>query len=126
MSLRFSPDGRAIAWVADDTGALEVYVAPRDRPGSKLRVSTSGGSWPTFSYDGRELFYLSQDGRLMAVGIHTTPTVTAGKSEALFRTGGRGWRSFDVAANGRFLAIVKQVMANEQPLNLVLNWAPPL
>lgn len=111
--------------MADDTGALEVYLAPRDSPGSKLRVSTSGGSWPMFSHDGRELFYLSQDGRLMTVAIRTTPTVTAGRAEALFRTGGRGWRYFDVAANGRFLAVVKQIMANEQPLSLVLNWAPP-
>ena len=78
-----------MAWVADDTGALEIYLAPRDSPGSKLRVSTSGGSWPTFSHDGRELFYLSQDGRLMTIAIRTTPTVTAGKPAALFRTGGR-------------------------------------
>jgi eukaryotic-like serine/threonine-protein kinase len=125
MNLRFSPDGRAIAWVADDTGAFEVYVAPRDQPGSKRRVSTSGGSWPRFSHDGRELFYLSPDGRLMVVTLQATPTLTVGTPEALFRTGGRGWRHFDVAADGRFLAIVKQVVAQEQPLNVVLNWAPP-
>jgi Tol biopolymer transport system component len=122
LHLRFSPDGRAIAWVADDTGAQEIYVTSRTMRTSRIRVSTGGGLWPRWSHDGRELFYLARDGRVMAVPIQTTPTLAAGQPAALFMPRGRGWRHFDVAADGRFLAIVTHIASNEQPLNVVINW----
>ena len=120
--LRFSPDGRAMAWTSDETGTREIYVASPSVSAAKVRVSHNGGGVPRWGRDTRELFYLATDGRMMAVPVQTNPTLTVGKPTALFTASGRGWRNFDVSASGRFLAIVRHVAANAQPLNVVLNW----
>ena len=58
----------------------------------------------------------------MVVPVHTSPKPTAGTPVALFTATGRGWRTFEATADGRFLAIVRDIAANAQPLNVVLNW----
>ena len=125
---RFSPDGRAIAFVSDESGRLEVYVAPFPSTGGKTLVSTGiaggdlmgGARW---SHDGRELFYVSADRRLMAVPVRTTPMIEVGSPSPLFALQGRAWSDFAVTADGkRFLAVVPQAFAGEQPLTVILNW----
>jgi serine/threonine protein kinase/Tol biopolymer transport system component len=125
---RFSPDGRAMAFVSDESGRLEVYVAPFPSTGGKTLVSTGitfgdltgGARW---SHDGRELFYVSTDRRLMAVPIRTTPMLEVGTPVPLFTLQGRAWSDFAVTADGkRFLAVVPQAFAGEQPLTVILNW----
>jgi Tol biopolymer transport system component len=69
-SSRLSPDGRWIAYVSDESGALEVYVQPLGKAG-KRRVSGSGGVGPRWRGDGRELFFIDASNRLMAAAVGT-------------------------------------------------------
>jgi hypothetical protein len=123
--VRFSPDGRLVSMLSGESGRFEVYVAATSSPNTKTRVSTGGATSPRWSADGRELFYLSADGRLWAAAVHAAPSLDVGSPVPLFSTIAKWpWRDFDVAPDGkRFLAIVPQLMANEQPLTVVRNWA---
>jgi Tol biopolymer transport system component len=126
---RWSPDGRAMAFSSDESGRLEVYVAPFPPTGGKVPVSSGvarggdslgGARW---SHDGRELYYVSAEGRLMAVPVRTTPMLEVGTPVPLFTLQGRAWSDFAVTADGkRFLAVVPQGFAGEQPLTVILNW----
>ena len=123
--LRFSPpNGRFVTFTSDESGRAEVYVAPWPVLSARRRVSSGGGSAAQWSRDGRELYYASADGYLMAVPIYTQPSLEIGAPLRLFPMQGKWfWRDFDVSPDGKkFLAIVPQVMANEQPLTAVLNW----
>jgi Tol biopolymer transport system component/DNA-binding winged helix-turn-helix (wHTH) protein len=123
--LRFSPpDGRFVTFTSDESGRAEVYVAPWPVLSARTRVSSGGGSAAQWSRDGRELYYASADGYLMAVPIHAQPSLEIGVPFRLFPMQGKWfWRDFDLSPDGKkFLAIVPQVMANEQPLTAVLNW----
>jgi eukaryotic-like serine/threonine-protein kinase len=66
FSPRFSPDGRWIAYESVESGKFEVYVAPFPGPGAKRLVSVSGGEAPRWRADGKELFYIAPDSRLVA------------------------------------------------------------
>ena len=66
---QFSPDGNWIAYQSDESGRVEIYVQPFPGPGTKVPISTSGGAQMRWSDDGKELFYLALDGRLMAVPL---------------------------------------------------------
>src|SRR5262249_39412833 len=74
---RFSPDGRWIAYVSDESGQREVYVGAFDGSGEKRRVSTSGGLAPRWRRDGKEIFYLTAAGTMMAASVRTTPIFEA-------------------------------------------------
>lgn len=129
-SPRFSPDGHAIAFTSDESGRVEVYVAPYPPTGGKTPVSAGvypgndfqgGARW---SADGRELFYVSADGRLMEVPVRTTPNLDVGSPRPLFTLSGRDWADFAVSKDGkRFLAIVPQAFAGERPVTVIVNWA---
>ncbi len=67
---QFSPDGKWIAYQSNESGRDEVYVQPFPGPGAKVRISTNGGAQMRWRRDGKELFYIALDGRLMAVPIH--------------------------------------------------------
>jgi Tol biopolymer transport system component len=107
MNARFSPDGRFFAFGSDDSGRFEVYLAPFPA-GAKVRVSADGGGSPRWRRDGRELFYLSSDGRLVAVPVRTHPSLELGTPVALFMAEKMAKRAdFDVAPDGtRFIAVV--------------------
>src|SRR4030095_9293979 len=66
---QFSPDGRWIAYQSDESGRVEIYVQPFPGPGRKVRISVSGGVQARWRRDGKELFYLGSDNRLMAVPV---------------------------------------------------------
>jgi len=128
-----SPDGRLLAFVSTESGRPEVYVTPFPGPGARTRVSLGGfraaPSRPNFVHsvvwnrDGRELFYLSADRELVAVQVRTTPALELGTAVTLFALKGPAWSGFDVSPDGKkFLALVPEVVANEQPLTVVLNW----
>ncbi len=78
-----SPDGDQFAYVSDEEGSTEVYVRPYPDAGSRVRISTDGGTEPVWRRDGRELFYRSRD-RMMSVSIQTEPSFRAGEPETLF------------------------------------------
>jgi Tol biopolymer transport system component len=127
----FSPNGKWIAYVTDQTGSSEVVVRPFPGPGSPVRVSPGGGHDPVWSRDGRELFY-QNDGRLMAAEIVTTDqTLRVKPPRQLFQGGFVPYvsttpRSFDVAADGKFVMIEPAQDARPAALILVKNFSAEL
>jgi hypothetical protein len=85
-----SPDGRWIAYTSDETGNPEVYVQSFPTPGGKWQISTSGGADPRWRRDGRELFFISSDRKLMAVEVKSDSVFQAGLPRELFATGVSG------------------------------------
>jgi serine/threonine protein kinase/Tol biopolymer transport system component len=124
--VRFSPDGRYLSFVSDESGRPEAYVMPFPGPGERTRVSAGGALIVRWSRGGHELFYVSPDRRLVSVPVRTTPSLWLGTPAVLFPIPGRaGWTSFDVPPDGkRFLAVVPEVVASEQPLTVVVGWRP--
>ena len=86
---QFSPDGAWVAYQSDESGRDEIYLQPFPGPGGKLPISIGGGVQVRWREDGRELFYLALDGRLMAVPIQLRSrpqTPSAGAPVSLFLT----------------------------------------
>ena len=84
---QFSPDGRWIAFESDESGQPEIYLQPFPGPGSKVRISTNGGSQVRWHRNGHELFYIGSDTALTAVPVNIIngrPEV--GKAVPLFKT----------------------------------------
>jgi serine/threonine protein kinase len=122
--LRLSPDGRYAAFVSNEPGQSEVYVAPYPKLGERVRVTQEGARIPRWSRDGRELFYLTADRRLVAVPVRAGASLELGAPRTLFALQGKyTWASYDIAHDGRFLAIVPESLSSEQPLTVVVNWA---
>jgi Tol biopolymer transport system component len=126
---QLSPDGRWIAYASNETGAMEIYVSPFLSGTGKWQVSTGGGQEPRWRQDGKELFYLSADGKMMAVAVTTGASFKPGSPVALFQTHRRqplsalDVFSYDVSGDGqRFLIATKVDEANAAPLSIILNW----
>ena len=122
---RFSPDGRWIAYVSDASGRNEIYVQPFPGPGGKWQVSTAGGNEPWWRADGRELFYLAPDSRLMSVEIKAGAVFEAGVPVALFPMTATpdGWTRYAATGDGkRFLVVAPERSQTLTPTTVVLNW----
>jgi hypothetical protein len=123
---RISPDAKWMAYTSDESGQFEVYVQEFPGPGGKWQISTRGGFQPTWRADGRELYYISSDSRLMAVPITTDPGFAAGVPTALFNTRiplSQAVSQYAPSADGqRFLVIGQEGGVTLEPLTLVLNW----
>jgi len=125
---RFSPDGRWLVYMSDDSGSYQIYVQPYPGPGGKWQITTEGGTEPVWNPNGRELFYRSGD-KMMVVDIASQPGFSAGKPRMLFE--GRYELSpvqnanYDVSPDGqRFLMLKTGESAGAAPtqINVVLNW----
>jgi Tol biopolymer transport system component len=105
---RFSPDGRWLAYVSNETGAYQVYVVPYPGPGAKVAVSVDGGLSPLWSSNGREIFF-RRGGRVLAAAMTFTPALGAGTPIELFdgpyTPDLLGHQRYDVAPDGRFLMV---------------------
>jgi Tol biopolymer transport system component len=125
---RFSPDGRFVALTSRESGRAEIYVTAYPGPGERIRVSTGGAGNPRWNPNGRELFYVSHDNRLMSVPVRSRPSLELGNPMSVFPLAGKwGWLSFEVSPDGRrFLAVVPEIMADELPLTVVANWTAEL
>ena len=82
----FSFDGRWIAYNSDESGTWQVYVMPFPPSGQKQQVSTQGGGQARWRSNGKELFYLALDGKLMAVDVKPGSTLEVGIPKILFDT----------------------------------------
>src|SRR5262249_39655886 len=64
-----SPDGRWLAYASTETGGYEVFVQPYPMGGAKWQISTGGGRQPSWRHDGRELFFVTNDRKLLSVDV---------------------------------------------------------
>jgi Tol biopolymer transport system component len=122
---RFSPDGRWIAFQSNETGRNEIYVQPFPGPGGKSQISTAGGTEPRWRRNGRELYYLSTDSRLMSVGLTVTDqTRMSAVPEALFSLPAiLAGAEYEAAPDGqRFLFTA--ITRDASPITILLNWKP--
>jgi serine/threonine-protein kinase len=121
----FSPNGKWIAYVSDETGRSEVYVKGYPE-GGKWPVSTEGGDEPVWAPHGRELFYRNQEW-MMGVSLETEPQFSLGKPTLLFETAwaddGEGIANYDISKNGQeFIMIRSEEESAATRLIFVLNW----
>ena len=83
-SARFSSDSKWMAYQSNESGRPEVYVQTVPTSGAKYQISTSGGTFPAWRRDGKELYYISPDRKLMAVPMKIGSTIEAGTPQSLF------------------------------------------
>jgi hypothetical protein len=105
---------------------MEVYVQPFPSLGAKRIVSRGGGAEPRWRADGRELYYISSDGQMMAVPVMLTPALEFGPPEVLFSANVNDlvWpfvRRYDVAPDGQRF-ILSERLSDSPPVTVVLNW----
>ncbi|HTO76566.1 MAG TPA: protein kinase [Thermoanaerobaculia bacterium] len=121
----FSPDGKWIAFTAVESGKSDVLAAPFPGPGDPVPISTAGGRDAKWRGDGKELFYIAEDGKMMAVPIREGATLEPGVPAALFDARTRvqpGFR-FDVSPDGqRFLVVTRGSDVEFSPIAVVVNW----
>jgi eukaryotic-like serine/threonine-protein kinase len=114
----FSPDGRWIAYMTDETGQFNVYVQPFLRAGGKYRISPNGGRNPHWRAGGKELFYLD------ASGIDASDAFAPGLPKRLFAAGAlNSQQMYSVTRDGqRFLVNARpQNAATATPLTVIVN-----
>jgi eukaryotic-like serine/threonine-protein kinase len=129
QSGQFSPDGRWVTFVSNESGRYEIYAAPFHGPGGaiggKRQISTGGGAQPRWRRDGKEIFYVGLGGQLTAVEVNVKgAALEVGAVHPLFGPllTGNGYQ-YDVSADGqRFLAVLAAVQNKDEPLNIVQNW----
>jgi Tol biopolymer transport system component len=131
---RISPNGRWIAYSTNDSGMYQIVVQSFPDPnGGKWQITAQGGVEPKWRRDGRELFYLALDGKLMAVPTKIDSAFEAGAAEELFTTPltvarptpSRD-RRYDVAPDGRFLILTPVGPGTTASVVGVVNWASSL
>jgi serine/threonine protein kinase len=125
LSARFSPDGRWVAYSSNESGSTEIYVQRFPNPGGKVQVSVGGGLHPRWRSDGRELFYLAPDRRVMVVAIseQAAARLESTTPRALFTL--PTLSRYEPSADGqRFLTTT--VVKEASPISVILNWKPPV
>jgi hypothetical protein len=129
----FSPDGRWVAYVSNESGTAEVYVRPfpsnvsvaSPAIGTKWMISRDGGTNPRWRHDGKELYYLTPNRELAAVEVTASPDFHTGAPKILFQAPPTA--SWDVSPDGnRFLLVVMTDQGNSPPFTVVLNWIEEL
>ncbi|MFZ3329520.1 MAG: protein kinase [Candidatus Acidiferrales bacterium] len=130
---QFSPDGKWVTYASNESGKWEIYVTSFPVAHGKWRVSTTGGEQPRWRGDGKELFYLSSDGKMMAAPVTTGAKFDSGTPVALFPATPRQRAArtelfvYDVSRDGqRFLINTQVKQAETQPMSVVLNWPAKL
>jgi serine/threonine protein kinase len=120
---KLSPDGRWLAYQSSESGRPEVYVQSFPTPAGKFQISTAGAYSPRWSRDGKEIFYLSIDRKMMAVDVKAGAAFEPGTPKALFQTRALRFSPYDVSPNGRrFLIASYPEESAGAPLTVVLNW----
>ncbi len=118
---RISPDGKLLAYVGSETHREEIYVRPLPF-GRRIQVSTTGGTEPVWSRDGKSLFYRGA-GYFMRAAIATTPAPRVARRDSLFKDVyvGRDVANYDIFPNGRELLVIRSTDARIQ-IGVVQNW----
>jgi serine/threonine protein kinase len=129
---QFSPDGRWVVYSSDLSGQSEIYVSPLSRPSERHRISPNGGGRPRWRRDGKELYYVALDGKLMATETRISETnVEAGPPHALLTITGyspfAAGYPYEVSTDGqRILTSIPVGDAAIEPVTLVQNFTGAL
>jgi len=134
LGVRVSPDGTWVAYATNESGTYQIVVQSFPDPSQgKWQITSEGGLEPKWRADGKELYYLALDGKLMAVPVQGGASFEAGQAAALFPTPlvvNRGQpdrtRRYDVAPDGRFLIVTPAAASAPQPSTAVVNWTAGL
>jgi serine/threonine-protein kinase len=131
-----SPDGRWLAYEANDSGRFEIFVRPFPNVNSaRWQVSNDGGTRPLWTPNGRELFYVAPTGAIMRVGVtpsaswtHTTPEVLV--TPGYVTQPGNPGRMYDISRDGQRLLLIKEGMVGTASAStsiiVVQNWVEEL
>jgi serine/threonine-protein kinase len=126
----FSPDGKWVSYVSNESGRDEVYVRPYPKTeGIARRISLDGGTAPVWSRKGNELYYRNQTGALVAVPVTTSSGLSTARPQALFQFTGRfrisgNAAAYDVTPDGRFVAVTEPAPppTSGREIVVVQNW----
>ena len=127
---KISPDGRWLAYVSDESNRPEVYVRSLTGTG-RSQISRTGGGQPRWRRDGKELYFVAADARLMAVPVTPGPALAAGEPIDLHinaQPDDTNWRyTYDVVDLGqRFLVSRRAAADPTPPISVVVNWTAAL
>jgi eukaryotic-like serine/threonine-protein kinase len=129
---RFSPDGKWVAYASNESGRWEIYATSFPAAQGKWQVSNAGGEQPKWRSDGKELFYLAADGKIMAVPVTTGANFDAGTPVALFQANPREMVAtterfdYDVSKDGQRFLINTQLKSALTPMSVVMSWTASL
>jgi Tol biopolymer transport system component len=132
VDAKLSPDGKWIAYSSDESGQPQIYVQPFPGGGGKYQISTGGGGNPRWRRDGKELFYIRGDGKLMAVEVKAGSTFETGAAKPLFDTPVRFVASlllvdpYAVSRDGQRFLTNDFAETSAPPITVVLNWTADL
>jgi serine/threonine-protein kinase len=128
FSPRFSPDGKWMAYVSDESGNYEVFVRPFPGPGSRVQISSAGGTEPVWSRDGRRIYYRNGQ-KVIEADITPRAVLSLGASRPAFSltslppatTSVRSSTSYDVSLDGQRI-VFAQPAGGEAKLVVIENW----
>ena len=122
-----------MAYASNESGKWEIYVTSFPDAHGKWQVSSGGGEQPNWRGDGKELFYLASDDKVMAASVTTGANFDAGTPMALFQANPREQvatseqLTYDVSRDGQRFLINTQVKQGEtMPMSVIQNWAAKL
>ena len=130
---QFSPDGRSVLYVSSDSGEGEVYLASYPGATRERQISSGGGSSPRWRPDGKEIYYVTKTGQLVALEVaRHGDSLDVGRPQPLFEglmAGGRymydrtrGYQ-YDVSADGQKFIVIEPPHNQSSALTIVQNWA---
>jgi hypothetical protein len=127
QAARLSPDGRWLAYESEETGAFEVFVRSFPEAGERRQISKGGGQQPRWRGDGKELFYVSPDRKMMSVDIRPGQALETSVPRPLFQTRIRpqieARNHYDATADGkRFLVNSQRLEDASLPITVIVNW----
>jgi Tol biopolymer transport system component len=123
---RLSPNGQWLAYQSDESKRNEIVVETFPKRGGKWSVSNGGGTRPVWSRDGKELFFVSADHKMMAVEVRGGANFERGTPRALFDVRLDDGAFFDVGKDGKFLIPTLVEQPAVVPMTVVINWAAGL
>lgn len=129
---RFSPNGKWVAYASNESGREEIYVTSFPGAQGKWQVSNAGGAQPVWRSDGKELFYLAPDRKIMAVPVTADASFDAGTPVALFQANPREMVAtserfdYDVSKDGQRFLINTELKSGLTPMSVVANWTAEL
>ena len=132
---QFSPDGKWIAYQSNESGRFEIYVQPFPGPGRKFQISANGGAQPRWNKNGKEIFYVSLDSKMITATVKLSPggqSLEAATPAVLFPVRiaggplpGVNKQQYAVSSDGqRFLVNLAADESATSPITLILNWHP--